>query len=76
MTTANRPPYSLIPPFTPAARWLATAAALSAFFTSIFTSSLTNVAIPHVMGAFGVGQSQAQFLDHRFPGDEHHRPSG
>lgn len=52
--------------FTPAARWLATAAALSAFFTSIFTSSITNVAIPHVMGAFGVGQSQAQFLSTAF----------
>jgi MFS transporter, DHA2 family, multidrug resistance protein len=52
--------------FTPAARWLATAAAMSAFFTSIFTSSITNVAIPHVMGAFGIGQSQAQFLSTAF----------
>lgn len=55
-----------VPAFTTSARWLATAAALSAFFTSIFTSSLTNVAIPHVMGAFGVGQSQAQFLSTAF----------
>ena len=52
--------------FTPATRWLATAAALSAFFSSIFTSSITNIAIPHVMGAFGVGQSQAQFLSTAF----------
>lgn len=52
--------------FSPAARWLATIAALSAFFTSVFTSSITNVAIPHVMGAFGVGQSQAQFLSTAF----------
>jgi MFS transporter, DHA2 family, multidrug resistance protein len=52
--------------FSPAERWLATVAALSAFFTSIFTSSMTNVAIPHVMGAFGVGQSQAQFLSTAF----------
>jgi EmrB/QacA subfamily drug resistance transporter len=52
--------------FSHAARWLATAAALSAFFTSIFTSSIVNVAIPHVMGAFGVGQSQAQFLSTSF----------
>lgn len=64
MTTAN--PAFTVPAFTPAARWLATVAALSAFFTSIFTSSLTNVAIPHVMGAFGVGQSQAQFLSTAF----------
>jgi MFS transporter, DHA2 family, multidrug resistance protein len=65
MTAATGSPLS-IPAFTPAARWLATAAALAAFFTSIFTSSLTNVAIPHVMGAFGVGQSQAQFLSTAF----------
>ncbi|MCH9675286.1 MAG: DHA2 family efflux MFS transporter permease subunit [Gammaproteobacteria bacterium] len=52
--------------FTSAARWLATAAAMSAFFTSIFTGSMTNVAIPHVMGAFGVGQTQAQFLSTTF----------
>tara|TARA_R110002073_G_scaffold265858_1_gene428909 strand:- start:269 stop:1819 length:1551 start_codon:yes stop_codon:yes gene_type:complete len=65
MTAATGTPVT-IPAFTPAARWLATAAALSAFFTSIFTSSLTNVAIPHVMGAFGVGQSQAQFLSTAF----------
>ncbi len=64
LTTAN--PAFTVPAFTPAARWLATAAALSAFFTSIFTSSLTNVAVPHVMGAFGVGQSQAQFLSTAF----------
>ncbi|MEM7253644.1 MAG: DHA2 family efflux MFS transporter permease subunit [Pseudomonadota bacterium] len=54
--------------FTPAARWLATAAAMSAFFTSIFTGSMVNVAIPHVMGAFGIGQIQAQFLSTAFLG--------
>ena len=52
--------------FTPAQRWLATAAALFAFFTSIFTGTMVNVAIPDVMGAFGVGQSQAQFLSSAF----------
>lgn len=52
--------------FSPAARWLATAAALAAFFTSIFTSTMVNVAIPNVMGAFGVGQGQAQFLSSAF----------
>jgi len=65
MTAVTGQPGS-IPTFTTAARWLATVAALSAFFTSIFTSSMTNVAIPHVMGAFGVGQSQAQFLSTAF----------
>lgn len=64
LTTATAPIQA--PAFTTSARWLATAAALAAFFTSIFTSSMTNVAIPHVMGAFGVGQSQAQFLSTAF----------
>lgn len=52
--------------FTPAARWLATVAVLSAFFTSIFTGTMVNVAIPEVMGTFGVGQGQAQFLSSTF----------
>ena len=52
--------------FTPTARWLATAAALSAYFISIFTGTMVNVAIPDVMGAFGVGQTQAQFLSSTF----------
>jgi EmrB/QacA subfamily drug resistance transporter len=65
MTVATGNP-TATPAFTPAARWLATAAAMSAFFTSIFTSSIINVAIPHVMGAFGVGQSHAQFLSTAF----------
>ncbi|MEQ9120975.1 MAG: MFS transporter, partial [Alphaproteobacteria bacterium] len=61
MTAATATPAS-VPDFTPAARWLATTAALAAFFTSIFTGTMVNVAIPNVMGAFGVGQGQAQFL--------------
>jgi len=52
--------------FSPTARWLATAAALAAFFTSIFTGTMVNVAVPNVMGAFGVGQGQAQFLSSTF----------
>lgn len=52
--------------FSPAARWLATLAVLSAFFTSIFTGTMVNVAVPDVMGAFGVGQGQAQFLSSTF----------
>ncbi|MBT6277660.1 MAG: DHA2 family efflux MFS transporter permease subunit, partial [Chromatiales bacterium] len=62
--TTNNP--ANISAFTPAARWLATAAALSAFFTSVFTSSITSVAVPHVMGAFGIGQTEAQFLSTAF----------
>ncbi len=65
MTVASLSPIP-IPGFSPAARWLATIAALSAFFTSIFTGTMVNVAVPNVMGAFGVGQGQAQFLSSTF----------
>ena len=65
MTAATAPPHAQAV-FSPAARWLATIAALSAFFTSIFTGTMVNVAIPNVMGAFGVGQGQAQFLSSAF----------
>ena len=37
-------------------RGLVTFAGLVAFFTTVFSSTMVNVAIPHVMGAFGVGQ--------------------
>lgn len=48
--------------FTPLETWLATLAGLTAFFTGLFTASMVNVAVPSVMGSFGVGQSQAQLL--------------
>ena len=48
--------------FSPLETWLATAAGLTAFFTSLFTASMVNVAVPSVIGSFGVGQTQAQLL--------------
>jgi len=48
--------------FSPVETWLATLAGLTAFFTALFTASMVNVAIPSVMGSFGVGQTQAQLL--------------
>jgi EmrB/QacA subfamily drug resistance transporter len=48
--------------FSPVETWLATLAGLTAFFTALFTASMVNVAVPSVMGSFGVGQSQAQLL--------------
>ena len=50
----------------PVYRWLVTVAGLAAFFTMVFSSTMVNVAIPHVMGAFGVGQDKAQFLSSAF----------
>ncbi|MBT5664930.1 MAG: DHA2 family efflux MFS transporter permease subunit [Rhodospirillaceae bacterium] len=47
-------------------RWLVTITGLLAFFTMVFSSTMVNVAIPHVMGAFGVGQDKAQFLSTAF----------
>ena len=39
---------------------------LVAFFTTVFSSTMVNVAIPHVMGAFCVGQDKAQYLSTAF----------
>ena len=50
----------------PMYRWLVTTAALLAFFVMVFASSMVNVAIPNVMGTFGVGQDKAQFLTSAF----------
>jgi DHA2 family multidrug resistance protein len=42
--------------------WLVAVTVLSAFATAVLTSSIVNVAVPDVMGAFGVGQDQVQFI--------------
>ena len=42
--------------------WLVAVTTVSAFSTAVLTSSIVNVAVPDVMGAFGVGQDQVQFL--------------
>jgi MFS transporter, DHA2 family, multidrug resistance protein len=44
------------------ARFAATITGLIAGFTMVLGGTITNVAIPDVMGAFGVGQDTAQFL--------------
>lgn len=50
----------------PVKRRLIVTAALLAFFCMVFASSMINVAIPNVMGTFGVGQDKAQFLTSAF----------
>jgi EmrB/QacA subfamily drug resistance transporter len=42
--------------------WLATVTGVTASFTMVLTGTIANVAVPNVMGAFGVGQDLAQFL--------------
>ncbi len=41
---------------------LLTVAGMTAAFTMVLTGTIVNVAVPDVMGAFGVGQDQAQLL--------------
>ena len=43
-------------------RYLLTAAGMTAAFTMVFNGTIVNVAVPDVMGAFGVGQDKAQLL--------------
>ncbi|MBL4719663.1 MAG: DHA2 family efflux MFS transporter permease subunit [Alphaproteobacteria bacterium] len=50
----------------PGYRWFVTIAGLTASFTMVLTGTIVNVAIPDVMGAYGVGQDKAQFLSTAF----------
>ena len=47
-------------------RGLLISVVLMAFFCMVFASTMVNVAIPNVMGTFGVGQDKAQFLSSAF----------
>lgn len=52
--------------FGPAYRWLVTICGMTASFTMVLTGTIVNVAVPDVMGAYGVGQDKAQFLQTAF----------
>ena len=43
-------------------KWLVTIASMAGAIAMIMSSTIANVAVPTVMGAFGVGQDQAQWL--------------
>ncbi|MCC6535862.1 MAG: DHA2 family efflux MFS transporter permease subunit [Burkholderiales bacterium] len=43
-------------------KWLVTVAGMAGAIAMIMSSTIANVAVPTVMGAFGVGQDQAQWL--------------
>ncbi|MEC8165849.1 MAG: MFS transporter, partial [Pseudomonadota bacterium] len=47
-------------------RGIVVTVALMAFFVMVFASTMANVAIPNVMGTFGVGLDKAQFLTSAF----------
>lgn len=48
--------------FGPAYRWLVTATGLFGAFAMVLSATVTNVAVPEVRGAFGIGQSEAQWM--------------
>ena len=45
-----------------AGRWVVTVTGMVASFSMVLSATIVNVAVPDVMGAFGVGQGLAQFL--------------
>ena len=52
--------------FGPSYRMLVSSTGMVAAFTMVLTGTMVNVAIPNVMGAFGVGQEQAQLMTTAF----------
>ncbi|MBK1660935.1 DHA2 family efflux MFS transporter permease subunit [Paracraurococcus ruber] len=50
----------------PSYRWLVTIAAIIGTVASILSSTIVNVALPDIMGAFGIGQDHAQLLSTGF----------
>ena len=50
------------PSATPLGRWLITGTGMVASSTMVLSGTIVNVAVPDVMGTFGVGQTLAQFL--------------
>lgn len=50
----------------PAYRWLATGAVMISAISVVLSTTIVNVAIPDVMGAFGISQVQAQWLSTGF----------
>jgi EmrB/QacA subfamily drug resistance transporter len=47
-------------------RWLAVGTVMLGAITTLLTSTTINVAIPEIMGAFGIGQERAQWLSTGF----------
>ena len=50
----------------PAYRWLITLTAMIGTIATILSSTIVNVALPDIMGAFGIGQDHAQLLSTGF----------
>lgn len=52
----------LIARYGPRLRWYATGTAMLGMVAAVVTTTIVNVAIPDIMGAFGIGQDRAQWL--------------
>ena len=52
--------------FGPGYRWLVMLTAMSTTISAVLAATIVNVAIPDIMGAFGVGQDRAQWLSTGF----------
>ena len=68
MTSAPRPDSieALFDRFGPSYRWLVTATVMMGTIATILTATIVNVALPDIMGAFGMGQDKAQLLSTGF----------
>ncbi len=59
---ARRTLETLAAQYGPSYRWLVTLSAMIGTIATILSSTIVNVALPDIMGAFGIGQDQAQLL--------------
>jgi EmrB/QacA subfamily drug resistance transporter len=68
VTSAPRPDSieGLFARFGPSYRWLVTATVMMGTIATILTATIVNVALPDIMGAFGMGQDKAQLLSTGF----------
>ncbi len=57
---------SLFERYGPAYRWLVTLTGMMGAMVMILASTMANVAVPSIMGTFGVGQDQAQWMASAF----------
>jgi DHA2 family multidrug resistance protein len=48
--------------FGPKYRWIATVTVMSAAVSTVLSATIVNVAVPQVMGTFGIGLSQVQWM--------------
>ena len=43
-------------------KWIATATVILGMMGSVLSSTMVNIAIPNIMGAYGIGQDQAHWM--------------